>query len=397
MRLRSFQAETMTEAMALVRDTLGDEAIIISTREDKKDNLVRVTAAVEEYEAEEDYNSFENFAEDAWLFGETGDDEGDESFDDFDLIRPERSITKDHHDVINEEEEEFLETLFTIRDDKPNEDIDFFDWEITESEDGDVLEQGFIEPITESLLRHNVPAPIADKIISSAIASSFEQTVPALMAAFDDVYDFAPLPKGRAGKPIILIGPPGGGKTLAAAKIAARASMNDDSVAVITTDTIRAGAVEQLEAFTRLLDVKLLTADDPIALDEAIRMCGDVDQIIIDTPGISPFDPDDMKMIASFLKIAQFDTYLVMPAGGDPSESADIARAFEILGVKKLMPSRLDISRRYGGILTAAYMANLALSDAGNSPKVAKGLMRITPESLTEVLIPHLFDEPVDD
>ncbi len=403
MRLKSFQAQSMTEAMAMVRAALGEEAIIISTREDSSEKIVRVTAAVEDVEIEEPAL---DFGEDEWEYGdeEPSDalssffQEDDRLFDnykdeDFISDRPDRSITLDHDNILEDQEETYFESAFAIQDIDPEEEaIDFYDWDLEEDDMGGFTEHGFIEPITENLIRHNLPADISDKIISSAIASDMEDTGPALAAALNNIYNFRKLPLEGQSRPIILVGPPGSGKTLCTAKLATRAVMRGLKTAVITTDTVRAGGVEQLKAFTRLLDIDLLTASDPHALEECIRLHKDADQIIIDTPGISPFKPNDMKELADYLKITDFDSIFVMPAGNDALEAADMARAFEILGVKTLLPTKLDISRRYGGILTASYYGHMEIADGSDTAAVADGLEEMNAKRLSTLLIPSLLE-----
>ncbi len=420
MRLKSFEADTMTQAMALVKEAMGEDAIIISTREDKADKKFRVTAAIEEITLEQEAPL--DFGEDHWDYDDeesvdalhvtleerfdsflkesrdyNNEHDNNDMFDDADLNldRPDRSLTSDKEDIIDDAEEAYFENAFAIKDDEEEftEDFDFFDWEMAEDDAGDLQEYGFIEPITEGLLRHNVPADIIDMIISAASNGDEQETIAALSGALDRVYNYAPLPRESFDQPIILIGAPGAGKTLTAAKIAARGVMNKLNVVVISTDTKRAGALEQLKAFTDVLDIPLIEAEDLPTLKEAIAMHADADQIIIDSAGTNPFDMDAMKELAITLKSTSLSPYLVMPAGGDPQENADIARAFGTLKISGLIPTRLDFARRYGGILCAAYMAKIPLSDGANTEQVVDGLFSINSDALAKILIPHLFDK----
>jgi hypothetical protein len=100
------------------------------------------------------------------------------------------------------------------------------------------------------------------------------------------------------------------------------------SVAVITTDTARAGGIEQLQAFTRLMKLDLYKAKDAVELSQILNLIGKVDQIVIDTSGYNPFDPRDMKKLASLIVAGDIEPILVLPAAIDASESGDIARTF---------------------------------------------------------------------
>lgn len=295
----------MSEAMRQVRDTLGDDAIIVSSREEA--GWVKITAAVEQQNP-------------------------------------------------------------------PAEKNDGFDAETS------------LEIITEALLKHRVPASVSDKVISVAMTIAERDPKKLLAAALKKSFTFDDKPYK---KPIVLVGPPGAGKTLMAAKLAARAVMDDEKPVVITTDIARAGGVEQLSAFLDILSVPLLQAEDPKGLKALLTKAPKGAPVIIDTGGLNPFDPQEMKFLAKLLSIADADPMLVLPAGIDSEESAEIAMTFEVLGVKKLMPTRLDFARRLGGLLSAAERAGLSFTEGSHTPQVANGILKLTPDNFAHLLIPH--------
>lgn len=324
MRLKSFQADSLTEAMRQVRNALGEDAIIVNTREEPG-GRVRVTAAVE-----------------------TG-------------ISADAPAYEPRYAVFAREE----------------------------MQNAARREEEVVETLTDAMLHHRVPSSVSEKIISCAMSGGFETTQAALAQALDSSFSFRPLPAGKHSKPIMLVGPPGAGKTLAAAKLAARARLNDLTPAVITTDTVRAGGVEQLSAFLRVLSLDLHEASDHLQLKEALQKVRGADQIIIDTGGLNPFDPQEMKTLARLLSTGDIEAVLVLPAGGDAEESAEIAQTFRVLGVKWFLPTRLDFARRLGGILAAAEKAGLDFADASHNPQVANGLLPLSPQALAEKLLPH--------
>jgi flagellar biosynthesis protein FlhF len=168
--------------------------------------------------------------------------------------------------------------------------------------------------------------------------------------------------------------------------------MDGLKVAVITTDTVRAGGIEQLSAFTKLLQIDLKKARNAQALREILdELRGRYDQIYIDTQGVNPFSREDMKQAAVLLGAADMESILVMPGGLDAEESGEIARAFAAMQVHHLMPTRVDMARRLGGILSAATHGSMSFTDAGNTPKVADGLFNLTPQSLSRLLMPSSY------
>ncbi|MAM34804.1 MAG: GTPase [Micavibrio sp.] len=326
MRLKSFYAKNMTEAMQMIRDTLGEDAIIVATREERgeRGTSVRVTAAIDEKEP-----AFE-----LGKGGETADASGWLQYDD-------------------------------------------------EEEDSAVVEQ-----LTDVMIRHGVPEEVTDQILSYATVMGYNEPLKALIAALETLFTFRPLHEISTKNRFLFIGPPGAGKTITTAKFAAQAVIQDKSVAVITTDLERAGATHQLKALTDLMDIQLEQARTAAELKDALLKYDDVDLVYIDSPGVNPFDPKSFKQLAKLLSAGNIEPVLVLPAGTDPYESEDLARIYATIGTEILIPTRLDMARRYGGLLSAAHSGNLCFAESGISQSVADGLERMTPKGFATYLLP---------
>lgn len=186
-------------------------------------------------------------------------------------------------------------------------------------------------------------------------------------------------------KPLLLAGPPGAGKTLTLVRLATRLTLAGQRPMVITTDDAKAGANEQLLAFTRLLDLPLTEACDPLTLSRAVRREGTA--VLIDTQGTDPFDSAQSDRLRALAAAAGASVALVLPAGLDPNEAADLARAYADAGATCLVATRLDIARRLGGIVAAADAGRLPLTEAGIGPGAADGLVPFTAAFLAERLL----------
>lgn len=331
MRLKSFYAKTVTEAMQMIRETLGEDAIIVATREDAGGKGVSVTAAIE-------LPSF-----------------GNDHFDDY-----------DHDDMMDAGDES--------------------DW-LQYDDEQDI--GAVAEDLTDVLLKHSVPEDIIDQVISCADVVGLEQSHIALVAALEHLYVFRPLPSKASDKAFMLVGPPGSGKTLAVAKLAARAALNGQRVNVITTDTLRAGGVEQLAAFTKILGIPLEKAGNASALKRALDLSRDADFTVIDTGGFNPFRSEEMRDLARLISAGDIEPVLVLPAGGDADECGEMARIYGALGVRHMLPTRLDIGRRLGGLLAAAHFGGLIFADASDTAQVAEGLFALSPDRLANLLMPQ--------
>ncbi len=316
----------MTEAMQMIRDTLGEDAIIVATGEDRAKGNVRVTAAIEPaFEIGEDTAAVSGG--DNWL---QYDDETDT-------------------DAIAEE-------------------------------------------LTDIMLRHCVPEDVMDHLISSATVMGFDDIRIALVTTLEQLFTYQPLPIRQFAKPIMMVGPPGSGKTLSVAKLAARGAMNGLDIGVISTDTVRAGGIEQLKAFTDLLKIDLHKTSDYRDLGKiADDLSQQHDQVIIDSSGLNPFDKNEVKGLARLINATDIRPVLVLPAGTDADEAGEMARVFATIGVSDILPTRVDMARRLGSLLSAAYHGNLSFSDVSTTPKVAQGLVPLSPRALAQLLMPRLY------
>lgn len=228
-------------------------------------------------------------------------------------------------------------------------------------------------PRPGALARHNLPPALAAQLGQGVLAERLAESL-----------GFAPLPDGVA-RPLLLAGPPGAGKTLSCAKLATRVVLGGGAPLVVTTDDARAGATEQLAAFTRLLGLNLAVAPQPVALAKTLARRVPDQPMLIDTAGCDPFDPAQAEALLLLARAAGATIVAVLPAGLDAGEAADLARAFAALGARHLLPTRLDAARRLGGVLAAA-AAGLALTEAGTGPGVADGLTPLTPDWLARRL-----------
>lgn len=208
-----------------------------------------------------------------------------------------------------------------------------------------------------------------------------------LETALAHAFSFAALPIGRGDHPLLLVGPPGAGKTLTIARLATRLVIGGIAPMVITADGKRAGAIEQLAAFTRLLGVNLIVASQPLSLARALARRQDAAPVLIDSPGSDPFDAAQAQELAALAATADAATALVLPAGLDPAEAAELAQSYASQGASLLVATRLDISPRLGGILAAAFTARLALTEIGVGCGAADGLVPLTPVALAARLM----------
>lgn len=305
MRLKSITAADPAQAMAALTAALGEDAVIVATRE-LKGGGIRITAAVES----EDVDLAELLApapvaaEAAWL-----------------------AALAAHHE----------------------------------------LSQGLC------LRMREIAAGLPDADPQAALGQ-------ALHAAFR----FEPLADAQP-QPLLLSGPPGVGKTASTAKLAARAVLARRAVRVITTDVARAGGVDQLAALLAPLGLKPEPAADASGLRRALE-AAPADLVLIDSPGINPFRPADLGRVSGLIEASGAEAILVLAAGLAIADCDEIAHTYAALGATRLLVTKLDATRRLGGVLAAAE-ASLAFSDAGIGPTIGRGLCPLSPAGLARLLL----------
>jgi flagellar biosynthesis protein FlhF len=237
--------------------------------------------------------------------------------------------------------------------------------------------------LAAALEAHHVPLLLADRLLASAPELlSRDAVVDRLAAALSNEIAFTPPSEVLHAWRLLLIGPPGAGKTTIAAKIAARLGAAD--TLLINADPDR--AVAQLEEYADVLGVPLAIAGDTGAL-RAIVADARNRRIVIDTKGVAPNDAAGCAALAELIAATAATPLLVMSADSAAEEAAAMARCFAALGARALLPTRLDLVRRLGGVLAAADAGRLALCAAGITPQFAYGLRPLTPLLLARCLL----------
>ncbi len=311
MRLRSFTAKTMREAMTQVREAMGDDAIIISTHRNARGGGIQITAAID----------------------------------------PARS-----------------------------------GGEKAETAPPPLNRAELAERLARTLAWHGIPSRLVERLSLDALALPTGDPELALAGALDSAFRFQPL-KRETRRPLMLVGPSGVGKTVTIAKLAAQATLAGETVTVVTTDALRAGGYEQLDAFIRLLNRPLFTADTPDELAAVVHRAGPSGHVLIDTPGVNPFKSGELDTTREFTAATNAEPVLCLPAGGDAVEAGEIAVAFQLAGVRRMIATRLDAARRIGGLLAAADTALLAFAAATVSASVAQGMHAMSAKSLAQLLL----------
>ncbi|MCI5786239.1 MAG: flagellar biosynthesis protein FlhF [Helicobacter trogontum] len=198
-----------------------------------------------------------------------------------------------------------------------------------------------------------------------------------------------PESKDMTKKIMMLVGPTGVGKTTALAKLAARFSLEKKAkVGIITLDSYRIGALQQLEWYAERMRISIQMVVAPEEFLQALDSLRYCDYILVDTAGRSQNDSEKIVQIKKYLQgDYKINTSLVMSATTKFEDLRDIYEAFSILNLDTLIFSKLDESRGLGNIFSLAYETKKPISYFSIGQEVPTDLVVATNESLADWLL----------
>ena len=200
---------------------------------------------------------------------------------------------------------------------------------------------------------------------------------------------------------VALVGPTGVGKTTSIAKIAARYALRHGhrNVALVTTDNFRIGARDQLHTYGRILNVPVRTANDPDSMADVIDSLSDRRLVLIDTAGMG-IGNDRFEEQVETLKAAgpSLTTLLTLSATTEAAALEKAMRLFAVTDPQACLLTKLDEAASLGAALSAVINAELPLAYLADGQRVPEDLQTARAQPLVNRAA-ELLDEfsPDDD
>lgn len=176
---------------------------------------------------------------------------------------------------------------------------------------------------------------------------------------------------------ICLVGPQGAGKTTTIAKIAAQYVLTHgrSDIAILTTDSARVGAQEQLRAYGRILQVPVHVATDPDEAVKTYRLLRKKKLVLIDTAGISFRDKQGISELNQLVSGMQdVQVFLTLPADSENYVQSEIIDAYSSFNAQGAVLTRIDEAMRLGGAMSNLIQHRLPLVWCANGPRVPQNL-----------------------
>lgn len=244
--------------------------------------------------------------------------------------------------------------------------------------------------IRESLEYHDIVPDISGQILAivrqiNARTGCAENQI-LLAQALEKLCGFTKLLEGKKNK--AFLGQTGSGKSTVIAKAAAKAKFNKMKSCIISTDNIRAGANTQLESFAKILETDFYFCRSARELFD-ITQAGQekYDFLFIDTFGVNPYQSQELAELDILLEGLKTDKILVTDVGRNTMEAVETAEIFKNFGVDFILPTRFDMSRRIGSIISVACCYHMKFCAGSVSSNIAKGLAEITSKNLAKIIL----------
>jgi len=349
MKTLSFLGETPTIALQSAQKEVGEEAIVISTKKisDKKQNgknMYEVLVALEDEDIKEP-------------------------------LRHKVTLnTKSSNETLNAQVYDFKSEILQMHEELKK--VQKSLWEpksklydiIVPSEFIDIYalfqKNEFDEEMTYTIIKKTIAElPISLKENEKKVNDFFRLILRRIIPVKHEI-----LARIHQRKVMMMVGPTGVGKTTTIAKLAARFAYKmgvDYKVGIITLDSFRVGAVEQLRAYTNIMRIPLEVVSKNEEIVEAILRLKDCNYILIDTAGSSQNDVAKIEQINTYqekIPNIEIEKLLVLPANIKQSDLLDIYHKYSILGINNLIFTKLDETKSFGNIISFAYKVKKSIS-----------------------------------
>ncbi len=336
MQIKKFRAENLKVAMAEMKEIFGPDAIVLSTQVIPADaklgikKMFEITGGIDDEVTVKEIQKVE---------------------DENELLTFEQEITNLKNKIYKKKKKEVGNKKVKSPQKKKK---------ITKSVTGEVVDilehrdvdERIISTVISQLDKYS--GLLNEKNLDSYVVSTIASMIPT--ANFE-------IGRQKGPKIVSLVGPTGVGKTTSIAKLSVISKiLHNLNVGLISIDTYRLGALDQLKIFAEISDIEFHVAYEPSDITKAITKMKKKDLIFIDTVGRSQNKTEQLKGINDFLHGVNIsETYLVLSATSMSKNMIDVAQKFKILKYNGIVITKLDEAVSFGNILNMAVSINVPI------------------------------------
>ncbi|MCT2534540.1 flagellar biosynthesis protein FlhF [Aquibacillus koreensis] len=231
---------------------------------------------------------------------------------------------------------------------------------------------------------------------NDAVDLTYNQIKKQLFNKLEEKLKFLPFSGIQYEKRFVhLVGPTGVGKTTTIAKIAANSMLKDGKkVALITTDTYRIAAIEQLKTYSKILDIPLEIAYTIEDYKRAREKFQAYDLVLVDTAGRNFRDPKYVKELGKVVDLNHdLDTYLVLSLTTKSVDLEEIHKQFEQIPIKQLIFTKKDETTTFGSMLNLSLLRSEGIAYITDGQDVPDDIKDISATTICEMLVGDISNE----
>jgi len=366
MQIKKFVAPTLKEASAQMKRELGNEAIILSTRVFEEGNsginkkMFEIVAGLDSKLPVKEDNA--------------------------DILQPDEK--KSFESELKKLSEKIYNPLSELQKNESS------DKKINKNEPEHFLEKELKE-VVDVLVYRDVQKSIVNVILnqlkkykSVLNAENLDSYILSSIASLIPTAEFE-LKKRGSPKVVSLVGPTGVGKTTCIAKLAVISKILQNlDVGLISIDTYRLGAIDQLRTFSEISDIEMLVAYEPAEMPELIKKLKKKDIIFIDTAGRSQKNSSNLEKTKEFLDAAgSRESFLVLSATASSKNLIDVAEKFKVFNYNSVMFTKIDEAVSFGNILNTAFATNIPITFLTNGQIIPDDIISADSDFVAKMIL----------
>lgn len=384
MKIKKYEANTEQEAILKVKDDMGKDALVLSIKKIQpkgifrffKKPLVEVTAACEEENEKAEDNSVLP-------------------------IPPSQNLeipkSNEAPNAIDKTIEKLEKKIDGLKDILGNISDKMSDYENTniKSEEG-VYKNKILQVVYNNLISNEVMPEIANTLLDGLDRPEYtegDNIDLAVKQVYDRIVRILGMPKpiqiGNPIKPIVIMGPTGVGKTTTIAKLSSCFMLKEHkTVGLITSDTYRIAAVEQLKTYADILGIEVEVVYSPDSVSEIVKKLEYNDIIFFDTAGCSYKNTKQIDELGMIIKnIGNCEKYLVLSMTTKFSDLQEIVKTYSNITDYNIIFTKYDETLKKGVVLNIAYLTGKSLSYITTGQNVPDDIEVLKPTEIAKVLL----------
>jgi len=349
MKIKKFRARTFKEALAVVKKELGEDALILSS-EDKKDGryYVEVTAAI---------------------------DQDIEIVDGSPEPRDRAGVPQEHVFEMRNEIQNLRMHIEAMR----NSGFEFNLVGEKKKMFQFLRERSIHEEYALKIIERADAIEDIESILSEDLKSS---GVP------DESFDLRGICDKNNRRIVMLIGPTGVGKTTTIAKLASMAIRERNKVALISFDTFKIGAAEQIRIYSRMIGIPLDIVSDRDGFSQSIKKFSDRDLILVDTSGHNPKDEEYVNGLRKMYETQMpIQTHLLLSASSDCDFQMNSCKYYSDVPINSLAFTKTDEAVKMGSIYNLCRAYGKPAHYITTGQKVPGNIEFVDSERLTNLIL----------